>query len=58
MPIKNGMETTLNIRELCKETAATPYIIGLTGDTSGNLDEECKAAGMDRIRIKLLITHD
>ena len=49
MPVKNGLEATAMIRQLCRNNEDQPYIVGLTGDASVELEEQCKAAGMNKI---------
>ena len=50
MPIMNGLETTKGILELYQGWAKPPIIIGLTGDSNTDLEDACKAVGMNRIR--------
>ena len=55
MPVKSGIETTSAIKEMCGDCRVLPYIIGLTGDASGELDESCKEAGMNKVCMMILM---
>lgn len=49
MPIKDGLKTTYDIRELCKRYGWNIYIIGVTGDSGIETNKKCMDAGMNAI---------
>ena len=51
MPIKNGLETTVEILELCKELEK-PYIIGVSGDEDESIMNKCKSIGFNQVITK------
>jgi len=53
MPVKNGIETTLAIREICSKYNENPYIIGVSGDSGPEVENSCKLAGMNKTSIFL-----
>ena len=49
IPIKDGFETTKCIRKLYKEMNIKSYIIGVSGDSSYDLEVNCKEAGINKL---------
>ena len=49
MPIKDGLETTSDIRELCKRYGWNIHIVGVTGDSGIETNKKCIHAGMNAI---------
>ena len=49
MPIMNGMEATRTIRELYESRTESLFIIGVSGDSGAEIEENCKAAGMNML---------
>ncbi len=51
MPGLNGIETARAIIELANAAGKTPpYIIGVSGDASAELRDDCIQSGMDDVR--------
>ena len=53
MPIKNGIETALEIRALCRSCPEQPYIVGVTGATGDEMEDLRKSGGMDTVTLRL-----
>ena len=47
MPVMDGMEATQHIRDLKREDAASIPIIAMTAQTTADIRETCRKAGMD-----------
>ena len=47
MPVMDGMEATQRIRDLKREDAASIPIIAMTAQTTADIRETCRKAGMD-----------
>lgn len=47
MPVMDGMEATQRIRNLKREDAASIQIIAMTAQTTADIRETCRKAGMD-----------
>ena len=47
MPVMDGMEATQCIRDLKREDAASIPIIAMTAQTTADIRETCRKAGMD-----------
>ena len=49
MPIMGGIEATKTIRELTDRRVENLHIIGVSGDSGAEIEEDCKAAGMNML---------
>ena len=57
MPIKNGLETTIEIRQLYNSHKCPLFVIGVTGDSSYETEQACKNSGMDKVCNLIYMTY-
>ncbi len=53
MPGIDGYQVASEVRKFCKEAAVSePYIVGLSGDNTGEVKERAKESGMIELLVK------
>ncbi len=53
MPIEDGFQTVEKVHELLQDRSPSmkPFIVGMSGDSGPDVEQKCKDAGMDLLRI-------